>query len=142
MMKEYTSKYGFQSTLPVGGRDCIIADAHWFPPYFNPPSPWGGGTISLAGFRSTGAFQSTLPVGGRDHRPCGWYHALPDFNPPSPWGGGTLACCTPRNMSTVFQSTLPVGGRDDFYKAAPTLSDISIHPPRGGGGTCRRVRSP
>ena len=80
---------GFQSTLPVGGSDTGFPRRTGPHVYFNPRSPWGGATRSIAlldfcnlisihaprggerqvlhsSFLITWLFQSTLPVGGSD----------------------------------------------------------------------------
>ena len=121
---------------------------------FNPPAPWGGGTLLEAKYRRRGRFQSTRPVGGGTyvadvsprvaaisiHPPRGGRDAghgdqwspLPNFNSPVPWGGGTL----PGQRSTVpngyFNPPAPWGAGLQCGKRGVEHERISIHPPRGG----------
>ena len=80
--------------------------------HFNPPSPWGGGTIGRVGGTTLYLISIHPPRGGEGHWPAARRGICqPYFNPPSPWGGGTR-----------YQGRGSKGCR------------ISIHPPRGGEG--------
>ena len=94
---------------PRGGRDRSRSGRPCTCSYFNPPSPWGEGHITILQAKIEEIFQSTLPVGGGTRgggQPPGDHG---DFNPPSPWGEG-----------------------HDGLESRVAVAHISIHPPRGG----------
>ena len=123
-------KFGFQSTLPVGGATRLaVTDksrrgisihaprggSDWQlhrqaagVVHFNPRSPWGERRNPRSTLCKTARFQSTLPV------------------------GGATMTVTPRRRPSRFQSTLPVGGATGQRPGQQHIRRISIHAPRGG----------
>ena len=94
---------------PRGGSDANDPGAVPAAGNFNPRSPWGERLDPLQPTIRQREFQSTLPV-----------------------GGATPVSRSKSVMTSEFQSTLPAGGATETYDKPPTLSDISIHAPRGG----------
>ena len=151
--KHWREFCGISIHAPRGGSDPAVEQPVVQEKDFNPRSPWGerlGFSIIVT---KVVVFQSTLPVGGATrwspppagaapisiHAPRGGSDFgeengklyASDFNPRSPWGERQKGC-SHWSRRLQFQSTLPVGGATDHYDKEPTLSDISIHAPRGG----------
>ena len=120
--------------------------------YFNPPTPWGGGTVM--DHVQVDALQISIPPlrGGGTGRYTGCRLRDHNFNPPTPWGvgppmistaptvwlfqsthpvGGGTSTKNSGGLENRFQSTHPVGGGTSISSLILCRKVISIHPPRG-----------
>ena len=109
-------RFGFQSTLPVGGATRRSARPTGWAGHFNPRSPWGERQLQEATRAFNEKFQSTLPVGGATIR----------FPP-------TMGCVT-------ISIHAPRGGSDRIITINIQGITISIHAPRGGSDDKEVIR--
>ena len=143
----------FQSTLPVGGATSTRSPPH-HPQTISIHAPRGGSDDVDPVVVQGVLISIHAPRGGSDGDPLACISAIVDFNPRSPWGERLQSSFSmdappiyfnPRSpwgerpdgnvilfAPDEFQSTLPVGGATARVGLPATLTDISIHAPRGG----------
>ena len=121
----------FQSTHPLRGATCIIAQYRLFKIYFNPHTPCGVRLGQFATEYHSNKFQSTHPLRGATSFPPIQQFCHSHFNPHTPCGVRLTAHKLPW-ISQTFQSTHPLRGATETVCSLFQLTIFqSTHPLRG-----------
>ena len=107
--------------------------------YFNPRSPCGERLTTTTGGRLMMNFNPRSPCGERHLPSKSRSNCFLNFNPRSPCGERHLVRSLCMEIF-LFQSTLPVWGATDKIKYVSRIIRISIHAPRVGSDSSKRIR--